>query len=71
LAKSKATQLDNKSAPSQDRKRDPGILCKILSYLGGGGVQHTLVLESLVGRNPTYLVVLGPPDPDQTRQRGL
>jgi hypothetical protein len=34
-------------------------------------VQHTLVLESLVCRNPTYPVALAPPDPDQTRQRGL
>jgi hypothetical protein len=40
---------------------------------GGGGVwwRHTLFLESLVGRNPTYPVVLAPSNPDsQPRRRG-
>jgi hypothetical protein len=40
LAKSKTTQLDYKSAPSQEHKRDPGILCKILSFFWGVCTTH-------------------------------
>jgi hypothetical protein len=60
----------NTSTPSQEHKQDTGTSCKILSFFGGCG-DTPWVLESLVGRNPTYPVALAPPDPDQTRHRGL
>ncbi len=71
LAQSNATQLGSTRAPLL--RSTSGILESYVRFspIFWVCVQHTLVLKSLVGRNPTYPVVLTPPDPDQTRLRGL